>query len=127
MKRILLGLFIGVYPLFIVAGENYQLGHEQWSIPKRVETVLKMPVIAKVLAELQNSPDARLLIRYPGGDEGTLWANELRSWLVSLGISKKNIELLPGGVDTSIIELSVQGDQSGSIDQRNISLNKSSM
>lgn len=127
MYKFLFGLFIGAYPFFIYAGESYQLTHEQWAVPKRAETILVMPAIAKVLADLQTTPKGQLLIRYPGGDEGTLWAHELRSWLVSLGISSSNIELRPGSVDASIIELVVQGDQTGLHSQKNISLNKPPM
>lgn len=127
MNKLLLGIFIGVYPLFICAGESYLLTQEQWAVPKRAETILKMPAIAKVFADLQTSAAGQLLIRYPGGDEGTLWAHELRSWLVSLGVSAKNIELRPGSADASIIELLVQDEQTGLRSQKSISLKQSSM
>lgn len=108
------------------ADEKYLLTHEQWSVPKQADDVLNMPAITKVFSAMQKFPEGRLLIRYPGGDEGTLWAHELRSWLVSLGISRKNIELRPGSKDASIIELLVQGQQSGIDKAGSITLNKSS-
>ncbi|MDH5178805.1 MAG: hypothetical protein OEZ39_17530 [Gammaproteobacteria bacterium] len=97
--------------------------HAEWSVPKRAEVVLKMPVISKVFAELQAANEGRLLVRYPGGDEGTLWAHELRSWLVSLGVSARDIELRPGSAAANIIELMVQDRQAVLPTQKNISLN----
>lgn len=110
----------------LLAGEKYYLTHEQWAVPKQAEVVLNMPAIAKVFAALQAFPEGQLLVRYPGGDEGTLWAHELRSWLVSLGISMKNIELRPGSMDGAVIELLVLEDQTGIAKPGTITLNKTS-
>ncbi|HID49327.1 MAG TPA: hypothetical protein EYP40_06925 [Chromatiales bacterium] len=59
------------------------------------------------MQNLRATPGGRLLLRYPGGDAGTLWMNELRSWLVSLGVPSHRIETVPGSPDTGIIELEV--------------------
>ena len=41
-------------------------------------------------------PDQQVEIRYPGGESGMLWAEELRDWLVSLGIPLNRIQTLSG-------------------------------
>ncbi|MDH5778009.1 MAG: hypothetical protein OEZ33_07345 [Gammaproteobacteria bacterium] len=125
-KYLILFLLISLPCSVFAVDEKYELTHEQWSVPKKADDVLNMPAIAKVFAAIQKYPEGRLLIRYPGGDEGTLWAHELRSWLVSLGISRKTIELRPGSKDAAIIELLVQGQQSGLDKAGSITLNKTS-
>ena len=90
-----------------LAAGNYILGNEQWSLPKNVASILQMPAIKSTLSDFEKSPASTLLILYPGGDEGTLWANELKAWLVSLGISSGQIELRPGSSDINTIEMRV--------------------
>ena len=79
---------------------------EQWAVPRSAETLIAMPALRETINEMQTFPGNRLLIRHPGGEEGVLWVSELRSWLVSLGISSQSIELVPGS-EQNIIELSV--------------------
>lgn len=79
---------------------------EQWAVPRSAETIINMPPIREIINHMQTLPGNRLLIRYPGGEEGVLWVSELRSWLVSLGISSQTMELVPGS-EQNQIELSV--------------------
>lgn len=84
------------------------LNAEQWAVPRRGEVVRRMPAIADAMRQLEATPASRLILRYPGGDEGSLWANELRAWLVSLGLSSARIELVPGSRSADSIELVVR-------------------
>lgn len=52
------------------AGESYVLTQEQWSQPKRVESVLQMSAINKVLTAFDKSPDNQLLISIRGVTKG---------------------------------------------------------
>ena len=79
---------------------------EQWSVPRSAESLIAMPALRQTIHEMQAFPDNRLQIKHPSGDEGILWVSELRSWLVSLGISSESIELVPGS-ENNHIELSV--------------------
>lgn len=79
----------------------------EWSVPKQTVTVLAMPAINKSMRKLQNDTNSMLKIKYPGGDEGTLWANELRSWLVALGLSSNRIDLIQGSAISTTIELEI--------------------
>ena len=90
---------------FVMSAEL--LHANEWSVPKQATTILTMPAISSVMEKLQKNVNSSLMIKYPGGDEGTLWANELRSWLVALGLSSKRIELIPGSAVSTIIELDV--------------------
>lgn len=89
------------------AANSELLQASEWSVPKKTTTLLAMPAINKVMKKLQKNVNSSLKIKYPGGDEGTLWANELRSWLIALGLSSKRIELIPGSAVSTIIELDV--------------------
>lgn len=106
--RLLIGIYISLlFANTCFAGGNYTLTLEQWSLPKKVESILKMQAIKSTLADFEKSPDSQLRVLYPGGDEGTLWAHELKAWLVSLGISSRQIELQPGSRDSNVIEMRV--------------------
>ena len=87
----------------------YLLTDVQWNVPRTESAILSMPTLQSVMKAYQaDQTTNRLLIKYPGGDEGTLWAYELRSWLVSLGISSNHIELVPGARNVNQLEIFVQ-------------------
>lgn len=65
-------------------------------MPRSAAHLLSFPPLSLAVGQLRLHPDAHLLIHYPGGDEGTLWVNELQSWLVALGVSSELMELIPG-------------------------------
>lgn len=91
----------------IYAAEVELLHANEWSVPKQANTILAMPAIHKSMHKLQVNVNSSLKLKYPGGDEGTLWVNELRSWLIALGLSSKRIELVPGSAISTTIELEV--------------------
>lgn len=107
MKRLLFGLLLVPVGLVQALETSHILTAEQWAVPRNVETIIQMPALASAMAELQATPGGRLLIRYPGGDAGTLWMNELHSWLVSLGLSSADMERVPGSANSQVIELEV--------------------
>ena len=89
----------------------YTLTIEQWNVPRNENTILQMPALQELMQAYQAHAAARLVIKYPGGDEGTLWATELRAWLVSLGIASVNIELVPGARNADQIELYLEDNK----------------
>jgi len=76
-------------------------------MPRSAAYLLRLPPLAQAVSQLRVHPDAHLLIHYPGGDEGTLWVNELQSWLVALGVSSEQMELIPGSSKQTVIEIDV--------------------
>ena len=102
-------LILLTYSLTPVSAEQnvHTLTSTQWNIPRDANSILAMPALQAVMHEFQNESNSLIVIKYAGGDEGTLWSSELRSWLVSLGIPTKNIELIPGATKTDQLELSV--------------------
>lgn len=86
-------------PLYVTAA--------QWAQPRSGAMVSRLPALATAMHRLKAGQ--RLQLYYPGGDEGSLWANELRAWLVALGLSSRRIELLPGSSREDAIEVRVAG------------------
>ncbi len=107
MKRLLFGLLLVPVGMVQALETSHILTADQWAVPRNVETIIQMPALASAMAELQATPGGRLLIRFPGGDAGTLWMNELHSWLVSLGVSSTDMERVPGSANSQVIELEI--------------------
>jgi hypothetical protein len=97
--------------MFIVSNsldeeQPYILTAQQWNVPRTESAILTMPPLQSMMQAYQESKQAaRLLVKYPGGDEGTLWAYELRGWLISLGVGSDHIELVPGSRDANQLEI----------------------
>jgi hypothetical protein len=87
--------------------QRFVLTQQQWNVPRSVQRILQMPALKQAMALYDANPGARLRLHYPGGDEGTLWATEVRSWLISLGLATSRIELLPGTRHTDALEIEV--------------------
>ena len=75
---------------------RHALTAEMWARPRSGQAVLSMSPVRTAIRDLLNTPESHLLIRYPGGDEGSIWAEELQGWLISLGIEPTLIEMRPG-------------------------------
>ena len=80
---------------------------EQWARPRSGEAVAQLPGLVRLVEAFDRNPSQRLVVRHASGDDGTLWAEELRSWLVALGVPSVNIELAPGALeaDKLLLEL----------------------
>ena len=90
------------------AGGVRQLDLEQWARPRSGAAVAQMPALRATVHEWMAAPAGRVVIRYPGGEEGGLWAQELKSWLISLGVPGAHIELWAGSRSEDSVELEVQ-------------------
>ena len=96
--------------VFVVSGASaaeqvWLLGADEWAQPRDGTVMVKMTPLPEVIRAWQGKPHRRLVIRYPGGEEGLLWANELRSWLVALGVPLEQQELVAGSRQPDQIEL----------------------
>lgn len=107
MKKFIIPIVMLVFTTNIFAAETELLHANEWSVPKKTSSILAMPAINNSMQKLQKNTNSILKVKYPGGDEGTLWVNELRSWLVALGLSSKRIELIQGSAISTTIELEV--------------------
>ena len=78
--------------------------YHDWVRLNTAVSVLQLPSLRRVISEYENTSNGRIVISYPGGDDGNAWAEELRGWLVSLGIGVEHITLQPGsGVPQALV------------------------
>ncbi len=92
MRYLLLALLL----IPVASHADYRLSADQWARPRSGEAVLGMAAVLQVMEEFHETAGGRIVISYPGGEEGMLWAQELRGWLIALGVVSARIELLPG-------------------------------
>ena len=69
------------------------VGLDFWMLPRDAGSVLQEPTIAQAVRTLLAEPEAYLEIRYPEGEMGELWGQELHAWLVALGVVSDRMEL----------------------------------
>ena len=106
-KVLIVSIFLlGFSP--IKAEQELLISWAEWSVPKTAEAVLAMPVLQSVMQQLQLSERSVLKIYYPGGDAGSLWAVELRGWLVSLGLEADRMTLISGSQYNDRLQLQVE-------------------
>lgn len=107
MIRVWLFLLLTFSAATALASSPMYLTAVEWAQPRNGLSITRYPALSQAMTELQDGQ--RLQLRYPGGDEGSLWAHELQAWLVALGLSSERIELLPGSGRADAIELRVVG------------------
>ncbi|HHM06214.1 MAG TPA: hypothetical protein ENJ19_10800 [Gammaproteobacteria bacterium] len=88
--------------------QDYYLGADVWAAPRSGAVVLAMAPVAAAVRHYLGAPDQRLILSYPGGESGNLWASELRDWLVALGLPSARLQLQAGAADSDRIRLSVR-------------------
>ena len=116
------------YSAELSAGSVEVITADQWARPRSGESLVQMPALKRTVRDYlgqnagQNAGrddeqgdsrntqrDQRILIRHPRGEEGVLWAEELRSWLIALGIPSTDIAMSPASTRVDAIELAVTG------------------
>ena len=95
MRRFIVFVSFLFPPPSVVFAETETLTADQWSRPRAGMTVVKIPGLRRAVERFERQPNGILLIRHDPADEGVLWAEELRSWLVALGIPSSRIRLRP--------------------------------
>jgi hypothetical protein len=105
MKAFLVTIVLALTAPLPAAAAVWSLSADDWARPRSGLSVSTMSPLPEVVVQWSARPQQLLLIRYPGGEEGLLWAHELRSWLVALGIPLAVQELAPGSGGRDRIEL----------------------
>ena len=96
-----------VMALPVCAETQWEISAADWAKPRHGEWLVKHPALLSAISTLQQSPHTVLQLRYPGGDEGVLWVEELQAWLVALGVESRRIDTLPGSGGRSVVQLEV--------------------
>ena len=106
MRRTLVALLL-TFPVLVCGEDSWQISAVEWAQPRHGEWLASQPALVAAIGQLQQQPQSRLQIRYPGGDEGVLWAEELQAWLVALGLASNRIERVPGSSQAGMIQLDI--------------------
>lgn len=91
------------------APAEWSLSADIWAPPRQAETLLAMTPVAAAVRTLLANPQGRLTLLHPAGEEGALWAAELRAWLVVLGVDTQRIQLRAAAAGARNLILSVAG------------------
>ena len=65
--------------------------------PRSGATVVTLPGLSAVMQEVVRQPGSSVALHYPESEDGEAWVDELREWLVALGLSSNRIQVIPGG------------------------------
>ena len=82
-----------------------ELQAETWDVSRHGELLIKIPELTTIINKWSENTTQKIELRYPGGEEGVLWVEELMDRLVSLGIPSSTIQLLPGSSAEDIIHV----------------------
>jgi hypothetical protein len=112
----MLGRMIRVLPLITIlictaaraAGSVEVISAEDWARPRTGESLVELPALQRTVRNfLAQTGGRRIVIHHPRGEEGVLWAEELRGWLVALGIPFDDIVVSDESSRIDAIELAV--------------------
>ena len=112
----MLGRMIRVLALFIMlictaayAADSVEIiTAEDWARPRSGESLVELPALKRTVRNFLGQKGARqIVIHHPRGEEGVLWAEELRGWLVALGIPFDAIVVDPESSRIDALELAV--------------------
>ena len=96
-------------PFWVMAYDNV-LTAEQWELSRQGEKLVNLPVLRNTINAWTESEKHIIELQYPGGEEGELWANELKDWLISLGVPSKYLILIPGSGQDDIMRFKLVYD-----------------
>jgi hypothetical protein len=88
--------------------ESFELNTDDWVRPRSGQAVAEFKALQQAVAAWSaNGADGIIEIRYPGGEEGSLWARELTDWLVAFGVPSRHIQAAAGSAGRDRINLIV--------------------
>lgn len=93
----------------VFAVEEWTISGEQWDRPRSGEWVTNIKLIAEAVNRFREDDNMLLAIKHPTSEAGSLWAYELRSWLIALGIPSDYIKLSSGEVSQERLKIQLKG------------------
>ncbi|MCK5002291.1 MAG: hypothetical protein KAJ92_03470 [Gammaproteobacteria bacterium] len=87
--------------------QQWKLTEEQWDLVKQGEQLLEMPVLQQLVDAWSLQQGQAVELRYPGGEEGELWVEELKDWLISLAIPSKYLFAVAGSGEADVIIIKI--------------------
>lgn len=116
LPLLLMLIFAGVSVAEPVAKAVEIITADDWARPRTGESLVQMPALKRTVRDYlgrnrgqDDGHRQRILIRHPRGEEGVLWAEELRGWLVALGIPSNDIDVSADSTRVDAVELAIVG------------------
>lgn len=79
------------------APSAWAINAEEWAQPRSGTTVVALPGLnAAVQAWLAERTPSMIVLSHPLGEDGEVWASELRGWLVALGVPGRQVLIQTG-------------------------------
>ncbi len=103
---------LGVILFSVISGSwaeprVFKLSAEEWARPRSGQAIIAFPQLRDLVVVWSAQKNTDIEVRYPGGDEGSLWGRELQDWLVALGIPAEYIHVVPGSARADQITLHI--------------------
>lgn len=98
-------LLVFAISLPVQAGGSVSVSAEQWSRVRRASDVVAIPGMADRLAGWDETGKRVITIGYEGGETGQVWAEQLRNWLVALGVPQDSIRFEGGASSPGNIKM----------------------
>lgn len=80
---------------------------EQWSRPRTGTMIISLQELNGLVKRLDRFPNRHLVLRHRTVDNGILWVEELRAWLIALGVSSDRIVLTPGLQQKGVVDIRI--------------------
>lgn len=111
MRSLILSfLLMNMFPVLAMDRE-WVLSADEWARPRDGRGIVSMPVLVESIQAWKEQSGLNLVIHYPGGEEGTLWAKELQDWLIALGIPSSHIQTIPGNSRKDAVTIELRNEQ----------------
>jgi hypothetical protein len=93
MLRLVIGWILTGAAFFAFAGPTFPVAPELWDRPRSGQAIAAQPAIRQAVDAYLAQPGASLLIHHAAGQDASLQAEELRAWLIALGVDTGRVSL----------------------------------
>jgi len=87
------------------AADGWRLDASDWARPRSGATLVGMAPLPDVIRTWSAAQGKDIAILHAGGEEGELWARELRDWFIALGVPGNRVQLEVGGAGPASLRL----------------------
>lgn len=101
----------------LALAQDFTLPESFWLSPRSGPAVIAEPAIAQAVTRFLHRPGARLVLHHARGDEASAQAEELRGWLIALGLEASSIELVPDGAAGRALRIEVTSPTQAKVPQ----------
>ncbi len=84
-----IGLLLYTVNVDAIEYSELTIARDQWPQPANSMNIAALPQVRQVIEQFDESGRYRLVVRYPGGESGAKWAEQLVHCLVAYGIPGK--------------------------------------